>query len=383
MNARRLIIVLSILSSAYFYLAFRWVDSIELYGLFRAGAWALLLVPFASVIWLFTSYYEREAKESDSPFWESTVTISVFTGMGLISFLFTLTLLRDLISIALQMTGRESLNTPSSFWGIAGISVFLFAAGALFARFGLQVVRVDIPIENLPKEFEGFTIAQISDLHIGATLDESFIRRVVRRTNALEADLIVLTGDIVDAYYENAKHKARILSDLKARSGRYYITGNHEHYWSAKEIIEGFERLGFTVLHNRGEIIRKGSASLFIAGVPDYMSGHEGGPKPDPALALSGAPSGAVRILLAHQPSFATAAAKAGYDLQLSGHTHGGQFFPWTLIVRFFHSFHRGLGRLEKTWVYVNRGTGYWGPPIRLGSLPEISLLTLVKRSVK
>jgi len=382
-NTRRLVIVLSILLTGYLYLAFRWLGSIGLHGLVQISAWTLLLLPFASFIWLFVVFFQREEEETEDSYSASAIAWIVFSSIGLVSFLFTFTLMRDLLSLFFWIAGKHSLNTPSSFWMIGAATLLSFIVGALLARFGLHTTHVTIPIENLPHEFEGFTIAQISDLHIGATLSAAFVKRVVRRVNNLKPDCIALTGDIVDAYYKNAKEKTSYLAELQARDGRYYITGNHEYYWGADDTIKGFEKLGFTVLINGGKTISRGRASLLIAGVPDYMSTHTGGPKPDPALPLEGVAQNTVKILLAHQPSFAQAASKAGYDLQLSGHTHGGQFFPWTLVVRFFHRFYRGLDRLEKTWVYVNRGTGYWGPPIRLGSRPEISLLKLVKADLK
>jgi predicted MPP superfamily phosphohydrolase len=188
---------------------------------------------------------------------------------------------------------------------------------------------------------------------------------------------VVLTGDIVDGYFSRQKDVIALLGEIKAAHARVYMTGNHEYYWGAEPFIAEFKRLGFSVPINSSVAIEKQGAKISIAGVPDYMSEN---PKPDPKKALAGIPEGQVKILLAHQPSFANAAAEAGFDLMLSGHTHGGQFFPWTLAVGFFYQFSRGLGRLGKMWVYVNRGTGYWGPPIRLGSPAEISVLTLRSR---
>jgi predicted MPP superfamily phosphohydrolase len=270
------------------------------------------------------------------------------------------------------------VTSESMFWIILAAATFSVFAGGLIARLKLEATQTEISIERLPEALDGFRIAQISDLHIGATIGAGFVKRVVKKVNALQVDAIVLTGDIVDSYFARVQKSIALLGELRAERGRFYITGNHEYYWGHQPIVEEFKRLGFLVLINSNATIEKNGASFSIAGVPDYMSEN---PEPSPEKAAEGIPLDRVKILLAHQPSFATAAHDAGFDLMLSGHTHGGQFFPWTIAVKFFHQYYRGLGRLGKMWIYVNRGTGYWGPPIRLGSSAEISVLTF--RAVK
>ncbi|MDR3607159.1 MAG: metallophosphoesterase [Oligoflexia bacterium] len=368
---RRLIVFLAILLSAYFYLGFRWLGALALSGGYFWLAWLLLSLPLANIFWLVFFYWQRHEDRVKNSRFEILLQTLAFCAMGMLSFLFVFTALADLISIAIPFRGALS-------FGIISLSsVACFCVGAAVARYTMEITRTDIAIENLPESFENFTIVQISDLHIGSTVGPSFVERVVKKVNSLNANIVVLTGDIVDGYFEPAKPSAELLAQLRAADGRFYVTGNHEYYWDAPPVIDGFAKLGFSVLINRHEIIRKGRAALVIAGVPDFMSPYEGGPAPSPEKALEGAPADSVKILLAHQPSFAQAAADAGYDLQLSGHTHGGQFFPWTWIIGWFHQFPRGLGRIGKTRIYVNRGTGYWGPPIRLGAAPEISLLRL------
>jgi predicted MPP superfamily phosphohydrolase len=382
---RRLVIIFSFLLTAYSFLAWRWVGALDLKVPERLLTLFFLALPFASIVWLFARLFERDEANFEDTFSVRLIQWSVFSSMGMLSFLFTFTLIRDLTSLSLRLLGRATLNTPASFWVILIASLLCFFIGSLSARFAIEITRTDIPIKNLPVEFEGFSIAQISDLHIGTNLSAAFIQRVIHKTNQLNADIIVLTGDIIDGYFDTLKLKIELLKNLHAKgsvtSGRYIIMGNHEYYWNYPSVVEGVKQLGITFLNNQADVIRRGSAALVVAGVPDYMATQLGEPKPDPLQALEGTPPDAVRILLAHQPSFVHDAAAAGYDLQLSGHTHGGQFFPWTLLVRFFHPFHRGLGRLGKTWVYVNRGTGSWGPPMRLGSAPEISFLRLINAS--
>lgn len=178
------------------------------------------------------------------------------------------------------------------------------------------------------------------------------------------------------------------LAELRSRHGTYFVTGNHEYYSGAQAWIDELRRLGLTVLLNQHVVIhppaaqdRQGQADapLVLAGVTDYNAGRfDPAHRSDPEAALRGAPPAAVRVLLAHQPRSAAAAAQAGFDLQLSGHTHGGQFFPWNLFVRFQQPYTAGLHKLQNLWVYTSRGTGYWGPPKRFGAPSEITQLRLV-----
>ncbi|MBV8853651.1 MAG: metallophosphoesterase, partial [Sinobacteraceae bacterium] len=179
--------------------------------------------------------------------------------------------------------------------------------------------------------------------------------------------------------HELAPHTAP-LARLRARYGAFFVTGNHEYYSGAGPWTAEFRRLGLHVLLNEHAVIRHAGAALVIAGVTDYSAHHfTPAHRSDPQGALAGAPPEAtVRILLAHQPRSAAAAAAAGFQLQLSGHTHGGQFWPWTLFVRFQQPFTAGLHRLNQLWVYVSRGTGYWGIPNRFGAPAEITRLRLV-----
>ena len=215
----------------------------------------------------------------------------------------------------------------------------------------------------------GFTIAQITDLHVGATIKCAYVDAVVDAVNALEADLIAVTGDLVDgSVHELASHTAP-LARLSARHGAYFVTGNHEYYSGAAAWTTELRRLGLTVLENEHVVVRHETADVIVAGVTDFGAHHyDPAQRSDPAVAVAGAPKDAgVSVLLAHQPRSAFAAEKAGFDLQLSGHTHGGQFFPWNFFVRLQQPFTAGLRRLGALWDYTSRGTGYWGPPKAAG----------------
>lgn len=312
--------------------------------------------------------------------------------MGLFSSLLVLTLLRD---AALALLGLADLLAPGALplaqWRIgsaqavpllAGLATLL---GFLNARRTAAVVRVNVPIRGLPPAWHGFTVAQISDIHIGPTIRRPYLRRIVARVNALEADLVAITGDLVDGTVSELAAHVAPLADLRSRHGTYFVTGNHEYYSGADAWIVELRRLGLTVLLNEHVVIAHPDASdapgvpLVLAGVTDYSGGQfDPAHRSDPLAALRGAPPEAVRVLLAHQPRSAAAAAEAGFDLQLSGHTHGGQFYPWNLFVRFQQPFTAGLHRLKNLWVYTSRGTGYWGPPKRFGAPSEITCLRLV-----
>jgi predicted MPP superfamily phosphohydrolase len=243
------------------------------------------------------------------------------------------------------------------------------------------VVRnVDVPIAGLPAALDGFSIVQISDVHVGATIKNGYVSRIVDTVNSLDADMIAVTGDLVDGSVQRLSSHTAPLGRFSARHGAFFVTGNHEYYSGADAWIAEMRRLGLSVLLNEHVVLEHGGEAVVVAGVTDYSAHHfDPAQRSNPAAAMAGAPARAgVRVLLAHQPRSAFAAAKAGFDLQLSGHTHGGQFFPWNLLVKLVEPFAAGLHRLDKLWVYVSRGTGYWGPPKRFGAPSEITHLRLV-----
>ena len=243
---------------------------------------------------------------------------------------------------------------------------------------GPEVRSVSIPLKGLPTSFDGFRIVQISDLHVGPLIDRDYVVNTVDIANRLKADLIALTGDFVDGSVEYLRSAVAPLALLKSVHGSYFITGNHEYYWGVDAWMGEFERLGATVLDNRHVVIDNGLDSFVLAGISDLSTLRMAGSnQSDPAAALAGSPKDKVKLLLAHHPGSYDMAESAGFDLQLSGHTHAGQFFPFSLLIPLFHRYYQGLNRHKNMWVYVNRGTGYWGPPIRTGVPSEITLITL------
>jgi predicted MPP superfamily phosphohydrolase len=225
----------------------------------------------------------------------------------------------------------------------------------------------------LHADLVGLRIAQISDLHVGRSIRRRYVERTVEHAAALAPDIVAFTGDMVDGPVERLRADVEPLAALARNGAVFFVLGNHDCYSGAQAWIAHFRRLGARVLLNEHTLWRKGAATLLIGGVVDPAY-HEARPH----IALDTAPPADFRLLLAHNPKLAPLGARAGFDLQLSGHTHAGQFFPWTLAVRLVHAPHvAGLSREGRMWVYVSAGTGTWGPPIRFGTRPEITLITL------
>ena len=273
--------------------------------------------------------------------------------------------------------------SDASAYGVVGLACLATATGFVVARMSPRVVEIDIPIDDLPGDLHAFRIVQITDLHVGRTIRRGYIQHVVDKVNALQADLVVVTGDVVDGGVHDLREHVAPLQQLQAHEGVALVIGNHELYSGAMEWVQEFRRLGLQVLLNEHFIVRRGGATLAVAGVTDHTTGRFHAELAcDPHAAIRGQGQTCdVRLLLAHQPVTATAGAAAGYHLALHGHTHGGQWWPWNYFVRMQQPVVRGLHRFEQMWSYTSVGTGYWGPPKR-HFRSEISLITLKRSAV-
>jgi len=313
--------------------------------------------------------------------WSEQLSWAGLIAMGLFSSLFVLTVVRDLVLLVLTLAGAAGpVFARDTAIAVPLVALLVTAIGFVNARRVARVVKVEVPIAGLPAALDGYSIAQISDIHVGPTIRRPYLNAIVTRVNALKPDAIAVTGDLVDGSVQRLALHTEPLARLSAPDGAFFVTGNHEYYSGVEQWIAEVRRLGLHVLLNEHVIRRRGDAALMIAGVTDYGAQHfDPAHKSDPRRAMAGAPRDvAVKILLAHQPRSAPAAAEAGFDLQLSGHTHGGQFFPWNLFVPLQQPFVAGLNRVRSLWVYTSRGTGYWGPPKRFGAPSEITLVRLV-----
>ena len=321
----------------------------------------------------------KEVQRGDLLAWAS------LTLMGLFSSLFVLTLVRDAVELVLWLSGVVGLPKVPGHWldlsaiGVVALALLVTLIGLYNARRRPRVKIVDVPMKDLPAALNGFKIAQISDMHIGPTIKRPTMKYVVATINRLEPDVVAITGDLVDGnVYELSRHVAP-LAGLRSRHGTFFVTGNHEYYSGVQPWLKYLPTLGVRVLLNEHVILLHHHAPIVLAGVTDFSAAsYDTSHRSDVALAVTGAPRAAIKVLLAHQPRSAAAAEAAGFDLQISGHTHGGQFLPWTFFVRFQQPFTSGLHRVNEMLIYISRGTGYWGPPKRFGAPSEITLLRLV-----
>ncbi|MCB9777448.1 MAG: metallophosphoesterase [Alphaproteobacteria bacterium] len=329
--------------------------------------------------------------------WTDRLAQASFAAMGLLSLVFTGLMLRDAAWLAWDfVSGVPALaaNLPQpridrallySNGVVLGGSLLLLVWGYRNARSTPAVRRVSVAVPDLPEALDGFRIAQLSDVHVGPTIDKGWLGPVVARTNAVQADAIVITGDLVDGSVHELREHTAALAELSAPHGVYFVTGNHEYYAGAESWVAEVARLGLRPLLNEHVVLEHahpehGEARLVLAGVTDYNAGqilpHH---RSDPRRALAGAPDGAPRVLLAHQPRTARDAQGLGVALQLSGHTHGGQIWPWNHMVWLQQPTTAGLDRVGDVPVYTSRGTGYWGPPVRIGAPSEITEITLTR----
>jgi uncharacterized protein len=240
----------------------------------------------------------------------------------------------------------------------------------------VDVKRLRIAIDRLSKDASGLRIVQLTDIHVGPTIGRDFIERIVAKVNALSPDVIAITGDLVDGSVSELREHVAPLAKLRARYGVYFVTGNHEYYSGVDEWIAHLRSLGIRVLRNERVRIA-GDEGIDLAGIDDHEAGVPGHGS-DLRRALDGRDPERPCVLLAHQPRGIHLADALGVDLQLSGHTHGGQLYPWRFLVRLQQPFVEGLHRLARAQIYVSRGTGYWGPPMRLGAPAEITEIELV-----
>jgi predicted MPP superfamily phosphohydrolase len=383
-------IVLSVYGIGISYLGWRLISPFKLQSPYKQLAWTglilMFMIPFSTFILM-----RFAEKASDALSWIGYISL------GIISFIFVGVFLRDIFylfgctvqkiytlvssSPELVDASKREFLVQSTNLAVIGIAGTLTAYGVYEARRKPSIINVDIPIAKLPADFDGFKIVQITDIHAGLTIKRDWIETVAEEVKNLSPDLIAFTGDLADGSVPHLKHDVAPLAALTAPYGKFFVTGNHEYYSGAEQWVNHAREMGYDVLMNEHRTISKNGSSVILAGVTDYSGGgmipsH----KSDPKKALDGAPAEMTKILMAHQPRSLYQTDGLDLDLVLMGHTHGGQFFPWNLVATIGQPFIKGLNKWgEKTWAYVSKGTGYWGPPVRVGARSEITVLTLKK----
>jgi len=391
---------ITVIGLGHVYVGRRLVSSSRLPKRQKRIGWALvggsLLLTVSPI---FTRIFMRERPAEDVFGWIG------YIALGFFSIAAVLTIGRDTVVLAIRLgraiggVSRKMIGTnpgqltPSNSDRrkllIAGTNLAVIGAAAMMTSYGVfearrrpRVKHVEVPLPNLSAAFDGFKIVQISDIHVGPTIKRDWVEMVVDEAAQTNADLVAFTGDLIDGTVPYLGKDTEPIKELNAPFGRYFVTGNHEYYSGVLPWLKEIDRLGWDILMNEHRVLEKAGARLVLAGVTDYTAGgFYPDQASDPHKAIAAAPTDATRILLAHQPKSVFEATKAGYDLQLSGHTHGGQFFPWDNLARLAQPYLHGLHWHDNMWVYVSRGTGYWGPPIRIGQPSEVTLVTLRRAS--
>lgn len=303
------------------------------------------------------------------------------TLLGVAWVMFVWSLLGQLLHLVLLTAGVEDpMRSRLVAGAVLGVVVVLLAWGYAEAMRLPRVKKVDVTIARLGPGMDGLRVAVITDTHYGPIDRARWSAAVVARVNELGADVVCHVGDIADGTVEVRERQVSPLASVNATSARVYVTGNHEYFSEAEGWLDYMAGIGWAALHNRHMIVERGGDRLIVAGVDDATAQSSGvhGHRADLEAALAGADATLPVLLLAHQPKQVADAVRAGVDLQISGHTHGGQIWPFNFLVRLEQPVVHGLSRHgERTQLYTSRGTGFWGPPFRVFAPSEITLLTL------
>lgn len=340
---------------------------------------AVVLLPVAEYQ-VFTSHFFGSLASPELPRGILIVLAWAFGGLLLLAML---VLLRDLVGLATWVFARRlgrGILKGNKLAAALGVAAMLLSAFGVWQAIKLPRVKtVQIAVQGLPPAFDGYRIVQLSDLHASRLLPGSWIAAVVARTNALQPDLIVITGDLEDGTPAARAADVRPLRDLHARDGVLAVPGNHEYYADYSGWMAAFRKLGLHMLENAHVLIRRDGATLALAGVTDPQSAAFGQVRPDLGAALAGIPPDVPAILLSHRPGNAVASARAGVALELAGHTHGGQIRGPDLLTKWVnHGFVSGLYQVGAMPLYVSNGTGLWnGLALRLGRPSEITRIVL------
>ena len=388
------VIVGALFALMHWYLWKRLVKDTTAPGTFRRAATAVTVVLALLVFATLTLGREVDPDVGQWFAWPGYVWFAA------LFYLFLVTLLLELPRLALrgwvrrrplEATAATSTEPPPApatdpsrrLFLARGLGVVAGAASASLVGAGMvsalgtpDLLRVRVPLRNLDPSLAGFRIAVVSDIHLSALLRRSHTERIVSMINESAPDLVAIVGDLADGTVADLGDAAAPLADLAPREGSFFVTGNHEYFVDPDGWVRELDRLGVHTLRNERTTITRGGASFDLAGVTD-VNGRNSGDAPDFDRALAGRAGDGPVVLMAHQPVQVTEAAKRGVDLQLSGHTHGGQLYPFHYVVAAAQPSLAGLSKVDDTYLYVTRGAGFWGPPVRVGAPPDITLIEL------
>jgi len=350
--------------------------------------WTLAARIAVAVLFLLASQYPLYSRFSSgsvfSPEFPRVIVMLFNWGFGAILLIAVLQIIVDLGTLLAMLVRRQWLTIPAGLrYGLGTAAVVLSAIGVSQAVRVPPVKDIEVAIKNLPPQFEGYEILQLTDLHISRLFDEPWTRAVVKDSNALGVDLIVVTGDLIDGSISNRTLDIEALRDLHAPDGVYVIPGNHEYFFDNEAWMQHFVSLGMKPLANSHTLIERDGARFVLAGVTDVTAPKTGFPAPDLKQALKGAPKEAPIILLDHQPRNAEFSASQGVALQLSGHTHGGMILLLDRVIALANEgFVSGFYNVDGMQLYVNNGTALWpGFALRLGRPSELTRITLRQAS--
>ena len=354
----------------HLYIYRRLVCKLDLHAKVKQSLTVFLIVNFVGIIlYMLARYY---------PLLPNWLYFLLSLPIGIVFLLFCTALVYDISSLAVRFTPmqpkRRTFFKRSLDISSLGVAFALSSKAIYEARF-VEVEDVSICLKNLKKTY---TIAQLSDVHIGSIIDAAFIRSLTAKVNALKVDAVVITGDLVDIKIPHAMAALKELQNLKSTYGTFFIAGNHEYFHNLQEIIDTLKSLGIRVLENESVYIGEEKAGFNLAGVYDVFGYRTGSYMPEIRDALAHTCQESPTVLLAHQPRYVEEVAGNRVDLMLCGHTHGGQIYPFRALVKLQQPYIAGLYRHDdKLQVYVNKGTGFWGPPMRLGASAEITHIRL------
>jgi predicted MPP superfamily phosphohydrolase len=362
----------AVLGGVHYYLWKRLVHSLDLarhlfvgFSVLFWGAFVFLMLSFPVFRFIPLDY-------------QTPIMLVAFTWLGVMFLLLVLLVVRDIALFANRKLNptpdpdrRMFLKRASALAVGAGAGV-LTAYSVNEAINSLHVKEVPVPSSRWPAALKGFKIVQVTDIHVGPTIGRAFMEEMVRRINALEADLVVVTGDLVDGSVANLGYHVEPLGAIRSKYGTFFVAGNHEYYSGLDEWLGYLRSIGLTVLFNERARIGEGEASFDLVGLDDHTG------KPDMEAALQGRSDERPLVVLAHQPRSLKFIEPHNPVLQISGHTHAGQIWPFNFLVRLVQPYVGGLYRHNADMhVYVSPGTGYWGPPMRLGTQAEITKLVI------